>query len=88
MRAWATAPSSGLSLAIAGDVIPYARSAHFTAAYGLLGLTPDGGMSWTLPPLVRLRKAQEIIPTNPRAGADEAERIDLDVLSRDLVVRI
>jgi 2-(1,2-epoxy-1,2-dihydrophenyl)acetyl-CoA isomerase len=67
----------GLSLAISGDVVLCARSAHFTAAYGSLGLTPDGGMSWMLPRLVGLRKAQEIILTNRRIKADEAERIGM-----------
>lgn len=71
------AAGAGLSLAIAGDVVLCARSAHFTAAYGALGLTPDGGMSWWLPRLVGLRKAQEIILTNRRIKADEAERIGM-----------
>ena len=71
------AAGAGLSLAISGDVVLCARSAHFTAAYGSLGLTPDGGMSWALPRLVGLRKAQEIILTNRRIKADEAERIGM-----------
>jgi 2-(1,2-epoxy-1,2-dihydrophenyl)acetyl-CoA isomerase len=71
------AAGAGLSLAISGDVVLCARSAHFTAAYGSLGLTPDGGMSWMLPRLVGLRKAQEIILTNRRIKADEAERIGM-----------
>ena len=71
------AAGAGLSLAIAGDVVLAARSAHFTAAYGGVGLSPDGGMSWLLPRLVGLRRAQEIILTNRRVGAEEAERIGL-----------
>lgn len=71
------AAGAGLSLAISGDVVLAARSAHFTAAYGAIGLTPDGGMSWTLPRLVGLRKAQEIILTNRRIKADEAEAIGM-----------
>lgn len=71
------AAGAGLSLAIAGDVVLAGRSAHFTAAYGALGLTPDGGMSWLLPRLVGLRRAQEIILTNRRINADEAEAIGL-----------
>lgn len=71
------AAGAGLSLAISGDVVLCARSAHFTAAYNSLGLTPDGGMSWMLPRLVGLRKAQEIILTNKRIAADEAERIGM-----------
>lgn len=71
------AAGAGLSLAIGGDVVLAARSAHFTAAYGAIGLTPDGGMSWMLPRLVGLRKAQEIILTNRRIKAEEAEAIGL-----------
>lgn len=71
------AAGAGLSLALCGDVVLAARSAHFTAAYGAIGLTPDGGMSWWLPRLVGLRKAQEIILTNRRIAAAEAEAIGL-----------
>jgi len=71
------AAGAGLSLAISGDVVIAGRSAHFTAAYGAIGLTPDGGMSWLLPRLVGLRKAQEMILTNRRVKADEAETIGL-----------
>lgn len=71
------AAGAGLSLAIAGDVVLCGASAHFTAAYGGIGLTPDGGMSWLLPRLIGLRKAQEMILTNRRVKADEAERIGL-----------
>lgn len=71
------AAGAGLSLAIAGDVVLCGASAHFTAAYSAIGLTPDGGMSWLLPRLIGLRKAQEMILTNRRVQADEAERIGL-----------
>lgn len=71
------AAGAGFSLAIAGDIVLAARSAHFTAAYGILGLTPDGGMTWLLPRLVGLRRAQEIILTNRRVPASEAEAIGL-----------
>jgi len=54
-----------------------ARSAHFTCAYTGIGLTPDGGMTWMLPRLVGVRKAQEMLLTNRRIGASEAERIGL-----------
>lgn len=71
------AAGAGLSLAICGDVVIAARSAHFTAAYGAVGLTPDGGMSWMLPRLVGMRRAQEIILTNKRVSADEAAAIGM-----------
>jgi 2-(1,2-epoxy-1,2-dihydrophenyl)acetyl-CoA isomerase len=71
------AAGAGLSLAIAGDIVIAARTAHFTAAYGAIGLSPDGGMSWLLPRLVGLRNAQEMIIANRRVSADEAEAIGL-----------
>ena len=71
------AAGAGFSLAMLGDVVIAGRSAHFTAAYGAIGLTPDGGLSWFLPRLVGLRRAQDIILTNRRIKADEAEAIGL-----------
>ncbi|MDZ7284017.1 enoyl-CoA hydratase-related protein [Sphingomonas sanguinis] len=71
------AAGAGLSLGILGDVVLAARSAHFTAAYTGVGLSPDGGMSWLLPRLVGLRRAQAIILTNARVGAEEAEQIGM-----------
>ncbi len=71
------AAGAGLSLAVSGDVVLAARSAHFTAAYGAVGLSPDGGLSWHLPRLVGLRRAQEMIIANRRVPAAEAEAIGL-----------
>jgi 2-(1,2-epoxy-1,2-dihydrophenyl)acetyl-CoA isomerase len=71
------AAGAGLSLAILGDLALAATSAHFTCAYTGIGLTPDGGMTWMLPRLVGVRKAQEMLLTNRRIGASEAERIGL-----------
>ncbi|WP_375398173.1 enoyl-CoA hydratase/isomerase family protein [uncultured Sphingomonas sp.] len=71
------AAGAGFSLAMLGDVVLSARSAHYTAAYGAIGLTADGGLSWLLPRLVGLRRAQEIILTNRRIKADEAKAIGL-----------
>ena len=71
------AAGAGLSLALIGDVVIAARSAHFTAAYTGIGLTPDGGMSWLLPRLVGLRRAQAMILMNQRVDATEAVAIGL-----------
>jgi len=68
---------AGLSMAISGDIVLADPSAHFTAAYLGIGLTPDGGMTWLLPRLVGMRAAQEIILTNRRVGAAEAADIGL-----------
>ncbi|MFB6453081.1 enoyl-CoA hydratase/isomerase family protein [Bradyrhizobium tunisiense] len=71
------AAGAGMSLAMIGDFALAARSAHFSAAYTTLGLSPDGGMSWLLPRMVGLRRAQEIILSNRRVLSDEAERIGI-----------
>jgi 2-(1,2-epoxy-1,2-dihydrophenyl)acetyl-CoA isomerase len=71
------AAGAGLSLAISGDVVLASRSAHFTTAYGSVGLSPDGGMTWLLPRLVGMRRAQAMILRNQRVGAEEAAAIGL-----------
>lgn len=71
------AAGAGLGLAMLGDVVIAARSANFTSAYTAIGLTPDGGTSWYLPRLVGLRRATDMVLTNRRILADEAERIGL-----------
>ena len=71
------AAGAGLSFAILGDYVLAARSAHFTLAYGGIGLSPDGGATWLLPRLVGLRRAQELVVSNRRVGAEEAAEIGL-----------
>ena len=71
------AAGAGLSLAMLGDIAIAAQSAQFAAAYTAIGLTPDGGASWMLPRLVGLRRAQEMVLTNRRVGAEEAAVIGL-----------
>ena len=71
------AAGAGLGLAMVGDLVIAARSAHFTCAYTAIGLTPDAGTSWFLPRLVGLRRATDLMLTNRRVAAEEAERIGL-----------
>ncbi|MBB95480.1 MAG: enoyl-CoA hydratase [Rhodobacteraceae bacterium] len=71
------AAGAGMSLAISGDFVLAAPEANFTAAYGGIGLTPDGGMSWMLPRLVGLRQAQDIILSNRCVSAEDAVAIGL-----------
>jgi 2-(1,2-epoxy-1,2-dihydrophenyl)acetyl-CoA isomerase len=47
VRGWAT--GAGMSLALAADICLAAQTARFRAAYPAIGLSPDGGLSWTLP---------------------------------------
>lgn len=56
-----TAAGVGLSLALACDLRIGTAGAKYTTAFSAIGLTTDGGMSWTLPRLVGAAKAQELI---------------------------
>lgn len=71
------AAGAGMSLALLGDVVLAQRNAHFTPAYGAIGLSPDGGLSWQLPRLVGVRRAQEILLLNQRTGAEQAASLGL-----------
>jgi 2-(1,2-epoxy-1,2-dihydrophenyl)acetyl-CoA isomerase len=71
------AAGGGFGLALSGDIVLAGGSAHFTPAYGLIGLVPDGGLSWLLPRLIGMKRAQEIILTNRRVKAQEAEAIGM-----------
>jgi 2-(1,2-epoxy-1,2-dihydrophenyl)acetyl-CoA isomerase len=67
----------GLSLAAACDLAIAADDAYFASAYRQVGLTPDGGGSWSLPRIVGVRKALEIHLLAERFDAQEAWRIGL-----------
>jgi 2-(1,2-epoxy-1,2-dihydrophenyl)acetyl-CoA isomerase len=71
------AAGGGMSLAIAGDVVLAAESAHFTLAYTAIGFSPDGGSSWTLPRLVGPRRAAELMLLNERLDAAAARELGL-----------
>jgi 2-(1,2-epoxy-1,2-dihydrophenyl)acetyl-CoA isomerase len=67
------AAGAGFSLAVAGDLVYAARSASFTLGYTALGVSPDGGASYLLPRLIGLRRTQELLYTNRRLKAEEAQ---------------
>ena len=66
------AAGAGLGLAILGDIVLAGTRAHFSFGYTAIGFSPDGGTSWLLPRLIGLRRAQEMVLTNRRVGAEEA----------------
>lgn len=67
------AAGAGMSLSLVGDIVLAEPGASFTPAYGAIGLSPDGGLTWMLPRLVGLRRAQEIILLNKRISAEQAQ---------------
>jgi 2-(1,2-epoxy-1,2-dihydrophenyl)acetyl-CoA isomerase len=67
----------GLSLMNACDLVIAADDTYFASAYRQIGLTPDGGGSWSLPRLVGMRKAMEILLLSERFGAADALALGL-----------
>ncbi|MFD5063669.1 MULTISPECIES: enoyl-CoA hydratase/isomerase family protein [unclassified Streptomyces] len=68
---------AGIGLAAAADITLAADNATFTAAYTGIGYSPDGGVSWALPRLVGPKRALDMLFTNRRIPASEAETIGL-----------
>ncbi|GGM98970.1 enoyl-CoA hydratase [Thermus composti] len=71
------AAGAGMSLALWGDLRLAAVGASFTTAFVRIGLVPDSGMSFLLPRLVGLSKAQELLFLSPRLSAEEALALGL-----------
>jgi len=71
------AAGAGVALAAVGDIVLASPEAHFTMAYSRIGLTPDAGVTWLLPRLIGVRRAQELALTNRRVSALEAESMGL-----------
>lgn len=66
------AGGGGFGLVCAADMVIAAEGAKFLAGATRVGMAPDAGVSVTLPRIVGVRKATEILLTNPVLGADEA----------------
>lgn len=71
------AAGAGMSLALGADLAIAAAETRFSFAYSDIGTSCDGGMSWSLPRLVGLRKALEIALLGASFDAAEALRLGL-----------
>lgn len=67
----------GLSLMNACDLVIAADDTYFASAYGNIALTPDGGGSWSLPRIVGMRHAMEILLLGERFDARRALELGL-----------
>ena len=63
---------AGMSVMAAADLAIAADGTKFTMAYSRLGTSPDGGATYSLPRLVGLRKALELILLSDAIDAREA----------------
>jgi len=75
VQGWAA--GAGMSLAACADLVLAGESARFRTAYTALGLSPDCGLTWTLPRLVGRARAADLMLTNRPVGAAEAAAIGL-----------
>lgn len=87
VRGWAA--GAGMSIVLAADVVVAGHSAKLRPAYTRIGLTPDGGMTWTLPRMVGQRLARSILFGNQVLTAQTALDIGIvdDLVADDVVDR-
>jgi enoyl-CoA hydratase/carnithine racemase len=71
------AAGAGFSLALACDIRIAAGTAFFAPAYGRIGASPDGGMTYFLPRVVGPSKALELLLEDPNLSAEEAKELGL-----------
>lgn len=79
------AAGAGFSLALACDTRIAAESAFFACAYGRIGASPDGGMTYFLPRVVGPGRALELMLDDPDVSAEQAlaERLVSEVVPDD-----
>jgi 2-(1,2-epoxy-1,2-dihydrophenyl)acetyl-CoA isomerase len=77
------AAGAGFSLALACDIRIASEAAFFAPAYGRIGASPDGGMTYFLPRVVGPSRALEILLDDPNMKAADAlaERIVSEVVA-------
>jgi enoyl-CoA hydratase/carnithine racemase len=66
------AAGAGFSLALMCDTRIASDAAAFVCAYGRIGASPDGGMTYFLPRVVGPARALELLLTDPILSAEEA----------------
>jgi enoyl-CoA hydratase/carnithine racemase len=74
------AAGAGFSLALICDLRIASSEAAFVCAYGRIGASPDGGMTYFLPRVVGPAKALELLLNDPLISAEQA--LELGLVSR------
>jgi 2-(1,2-epoxy-1,2-dihydrophenyl)acetyl-CoA isomerase len=82
------AAGAGFSLALACDIRIASEDASFVVAYGRIGASPDGGMTYFLPRVVGPSKALEIALNDPVMDARRAleEGLVSEVVAPDKLI--
>ena len=68
---------AGFSLALLADIVLVSSRARFCMAFGRVGLVPDYGALYTLPRVVGLQRAKELVFSAREVGAEEALSLGL-----------
>jgi 2-(1,2-epoxy-1,2-dihydrophenyl)acetyl-CoA isomerase len=71
------AAGAGFSLAMACDMVLAADNSTFTLAYSMLGVSPDGSSTHSLPRLVGYHRAMELVLLSERFGVEKAKEMGL-----------
>jgi 2-(1,2-epoxy-1,2-dihydrophenyl)acetyl-CoA isomerase len=76
---------AGFSLALLADIVIASTRARFCMVFQRMGLIPDMGASYTLPRVVGLQRAKELVFSAREIDAHEAQRlgIALEVVAPD-----
>jgi enoyl-CoA hydratase/carnithine racemase len=84
------AAGAGFSLALMCDTRIASDSAGFVCAYGRIGASPDGGMTYFLPRVVGQARALELLLQDPLLNADQArdEGIVSEVVPADRLMDV
>jgi enoyl-CoA hydratase/carnithine racemase len=84
------AAGAGFSLALMCDTRIASDQAAFVVAYGRIGASPDGGMTYFLPRVVGQSRAVELLLTDPLISAAEAqeEGIVAEVVPADRLMEV
>jgi enoyl-CoA hydratase/carnithine racemase len=79
------AAGAGFSLALACDTRIASEGAFLACAYGRIGASPDGGMTYFLPRVVGPSRALEILLNDPNMSAQDAlaEKLVAEVVPAD-----
>jgi 2-(1,2-epoxy-1,2-dihydrophenyl)acetyl-CoA isomerase len=72
-----SAYGAGFSLALAADLVLATPAARFCLSFMRLGLVPDCGAFHTLPRVVGVQRAKELMLSAREVGADEALRLGI-----------
>lgn len=71
------AAGAGFSMAMACDLVMATDEAVFTLAYSVIGASPDGSSTFSLPRLIGYHRSMELMLLSDRFGAKRAQELGL-----------